>query len=398
MHCYLTGNMQLFSIFPAIRSPFYGKPPLVLLFRFPRLRCSWHQLRTFYLLMRLMMVDVASGPQQSAGVVGYPQFPFLNQFDADAAATIVAFCDAAIHFAQTNVEVHKATRIITDCISPAARLGLNIYCKGRGVPTRCEYPPDMSFVFDDEHPDRWPIVQAHEIKFLEDLRAAVSVDSCEAVLQAAALIPLGTIPGELYSLAQLLTYVTRVAKFFTEVNKDTLAKIENKTLCAALIRNWPPKFKHIIQDSAPQAGEAWENLLQRFGEKVQQANNSKLLIDGLTPPLIPESSRPNKTRRINIPFPAPTNTVSFLGHQITNTESAESPNPKTVLDASDFTDIGPLYCKDCNAEYHFTAGEQAFYKSKNFGGPNRNTYDYRKMGGLFRFHTRNNPLGRVWLV
>ena len=34
----------------------------------------------------------------------------------------------------------------------------------------------------------------------------------------------------------------------------------------------------------------------------------------------------------------------------------------------------------------------------NFGGPNRNTYDYRKTGGLFRFYTRNNTLGRVWLV
>ena len=81
-----------------------------------------------------------NGPQQAAGVVGYQQFPFLNQFDTDAAATIVAFCDAAIHFAQTNVEVHKATRIITDCISPAARLGLNIFCCGCGITTLCEYP------------------------------------------------------------------------------------------------------------------------------------------------------------------------------------------------------------------------------------------------------------------
>ena len=44
-----------------------------------------------------------NGPQQAAGVVGYHQFPFLNQFDTDAAATIVVFCNAAIHFAQTNV-------------------------------------------------------------------------------------------------------------------------------------------------------------------------------------------------------------------------------------------------------------------------------------------------------
>ena len=91
-------GMQCFTLFPAIRPRF----------RFPGLRCSFDQLRTFYLLMRLMCV-VQAGPQQAAGVAGYPQFPFLNAFDSDAAATIVAFCDAAIHFAQTNVEVHKAT-------------------------------------------------------------------------------------------------------------------------------------------------------------------------------------------------------------------------------------------------------------------------------------------------
>ena len=49
-----------------------------------------------------------NGPHQAAGVVGYQQFPFLNQFDTDVAAAIVAFCDAAVHFAHTNVEVHKA--------------------------------------------------------------------------------------------------------------------------------------------------------------------------------------------------------------------------------------------------------------------------------------------------
>ena len=105
-------------------------------------------------------------PQHAAGVVGYPQFPFLNQFDTDAAATIVAFCDAAIHFAQTNVDVHRATRIITDCVSPAARLGLNICCRGRGIPALCECPSDMSFVVVIEHPDNWKTAQEFEIKFL----------------------------------------------------------------------------------------------------------------------------------------------------------------------------------------------------------------------------------------
>ena len=95
-----------------------------------------------------------NGPQQAAGVVGYQQFPFLNELDANAAVTIIAFCDAAIHFAQTNVEVHKATRIITDCISPAARLGIDIFCRGRSIATICAYPAGMSFDFDDDHPDR----------------------------------------------------------------------------------------------------------------------------------------------------------------------------------------------------------------------------------------------------
>ena len=59
-------------------------------------------------------------------------------------------------------------------------------------------------------------------------------DSYEAALKTAAAIPLYNVPGTLFSLAQLLSYVTRVAKFFTEVSKDTTAKFENKAICAAL--------------------------------------------------------------------------------------------------------------------------------------------------------------------
>ena len=178
-----------------------------------------------------------NGPQQAQGVIGYQQFPFLNQFNTDAAATIVAFCNAAIHFAQTNVEVRTATRGIADCISPTARLGLNIFCRGRGISNLCSYPVGMNFDFDDANPDIWKTVQDFEIKFLKDLRSAVSVDSYEAVLKADAAIPLGNVPGTLFSLAQLLSYVTRVAKFFTEVSADTTATFESKAICAALMQN-----------------------------------------------------------------------------------------------------------------------------------------------------------------
>ena len=157
----------------------------------PKLRIPLFEVRMFCILLRLMFFQ--NGPQQAAGVVGYQQFPFLNQFNTGAAATIVAFCDAAVHFAQTNVEVHKATHIVTDCIYPAARLGLNIFCRGRGIATLCEYPSGMSFAFDGEkYPNDWPTCRDFELKFLADLRSAVSVDSYKAVLKA---------PGKRYQSA-----------------------------------------------------------------------------------------------------------------------------------------------------------------------------------------------------
>ena len=84
----------------------------------------------------------------------------------------------------------------------------------------------MSSIFDEDDPDNWPTVRDFELKFRQDLRSAVSVDSCEAVLKAAAMIPFYNVPGTLYSLAQLLSYVARAAKFFTssEVSKGTTAK------------------------------------------------------------------------------------------------------------------------------------------------------------------------------
>lgn len=50
------------------------------------------------------------------------------------------------------------------------------------------------------------------------------------------------------------------------------------------MRNWPQKMRHLLLDSAPAMGESWEALLQRFVEKVQQANTASALIDALTTP------------------------------------------------------------------------------------------------------------------
>ena len=131
-----------------------------------------------------------NSPQQAQGVVGYRQFPFLNQFDSDVAAAIVAFCDAALHFAQTNVEVHKVTHVIDGCLSPAAKYGLNIYCRGRSLTLKCSYPEGMVFTFDDATPTIWEAVRDYKIQWWKHLSSAVTVDTYEAVLKAASLIPL----------------------------------------------------------------------------------------------------------------------------------------------------------------------------------------------------------------
>ena len=53
-------------------------------------------------------------------------------------------------------------------------------------------------------------------------------------------------------------------------------------------------------------------------------------------------------------------------NNIVQPESGDLPNPGNRLDASGFKDTGPLSFRDCGGKYYFTAGEQAFYKSKNF--------------------------------
>ena len=130
-------------------------------------------------------------------------------------------------------------------------------------------------------------------------------------------------------------------------------------------------MKHLILGSAPAIGETWEAMLQRFAEKVQQANDASVLIAALTTPHIsaPLGQDPihrgiHRHRRLS---------NNGKVNNIVQPESVDLPtinfnrsNPGNHLDASGYTDIGPLSCRDCGGEYYSTAGEQAFYKSKNF--------------------------------
>ena len=118
-------------------------------------------------------------------------------------------------------------------------------------------------------------------------------------------------------------------------------------------------MKHLLVDSAPAAGETWENMLQRLADKTQQASTAATLIDALTTPLptspepVHKSRRTTDHRSINHRSAALSDSVDL---------SAPTPaKPANKLDSSAFTDIGPLICRSCYAQYYFTAGEQAFY-------------------------------------
>ena len=130
-------------------------------------------------------------------------------------------------------------------------------------------------------------------------------------------------------------------------------------------------MKHLILDSAPALGENREAMLQRFAEKVQQANDAKVLIDALTTPHISAPLGQDPTQQNCFKHRRLSNNATV--NSIVQPESVDLPNinfnrsnPGNRLDASCYTDIGPLSCRDCGGEYYFTAGEQAFYNSKNF--------------------------------
>ena len=150
----------------------------------------------------------------------------------------------------------------------------------------------------------------------------------------------------LLSLAQLLGYVTRVAKFFTKVPADTTKKFENKAVCAALMRHWPIKMRHLMANSAPNT-ETWEAMLERLAGKTSIANEAATLIDALTTPPTTTATHTDEQaicpRRLN-ESAAGDQSSSDLVHSLTTPSSAA---PGQKLDSSGLSDIGPLKCRTC---------------------------------------------------
>ena len=126
-------------------------------------------------------------------------------------------------------------------------------------------------------------------------------------------------------------------------------------------------MKHLILDSAPAIGETWEAMLQRFAEKVQQANEASILIDALTTPHIsaPLGQDPTqyqnrfKARRL-------TNNSTVNNRNLSNFPTSASTAPTLEIAWMPLVSLISVLSPAVIGKYYFTAGEQAFYKSENF--------------------------------
>ena len=61
-----------------------------------------------------------------------------------------------------------------------------------------------------------------------------------------------------------------------------------------------------------------------------------------------------------------TRTINSIAAPESVNLSSTQPAPGNRLDSSGYTNIEPLTCCSCNAQYYFTAGEQAFYAQKGY--------------------------------
>ena len=109
-----------------------------------------------------------------------------------------------------------------------------------------------------------------------------------------------------------------------------------------------------LTDTAP-VNENRESLLQRLADKTSTANTASTLIDALTTPLPGGGSEEPAAKHRRLSAARRSSTV----HQelVDSLTTPNSTAPANQLDASAFSDIGPLKCCTCGAEYFFTAGE-----------------------------------------
>ena len=142
--------------------------------------------------------------------------------------------------------------------------------------------------------DNWKKVQDWELDWLQKLRASVAQDTVQTVLEAAAQISLGAIPGTMLTSKQVLSYIGRVTALLDSLSATTTKELKPKALNSALMRKWPSALRYLMEDTA-KPDEDWEEMLERLSELCADAQNSLPIISALSIP-VPTPSKSSQKR------------------------------------------------------------------------------------------------------
>ena len=288
---------------------------------------------------------------------------------------IVKYCDDALQVAEANEELHRATRIFNTMTSAVKRT-LKIYLKKRKNMV-FELPEDLKDL-DLTDDDNWKKVQDWELDWLQKLRASVAQDTVQTVLEAAAEISLGAIPGTMLTSKQVLSYIGRVTALLDSLSATTTKELKPKALNSALMRKWPSALRHLMEDTA-KPDEDWEEMLERLSEFCADAQNSLPIISALTIP-VPTPSKSSQKRLAEAMFaPAPKapRSAGHQGEEKPQDEEQDAEKQQIRESAKNYTDLEYLLCRGCGKKFTWTAGEQSFYTSKNLTGPPKSCKDCR---------------------
>lgn len=292
------------------------------------------------------------------------QFPVLRNTDEGLSAKIIQdFCNESIRLINAHPNLHKTHRVLHQGVHPNAQLTLAIYLEGQGKPVPNFKYPDTLDLNIGNNQAKLEAVRTFEVNWLQTLRAAVSQDNTQNILDSLADIAMPRVPLD---CAVVLAYTGKVARFLENVDSAAFAKIAAKQVNAALMRSWWPDLRHLLEDSGNSSTDTWETILRRLSGFAAQAEQARLILRALNPPT-PKKPHFNPTFT-----PAP---PSKRHQPDTNNPNNQADGSNTNPPASDDSSPPPadmeLECTDCSKKFTWLGKDQVFYASRGYHQPKR---------------------------
>jgi hypothetical protein len=317
-----------------------------------------------------------------SAVVSTAEFPVLRAADLrDGTGKVQVFAHAVAHAIESHPRLHAATRVIHQCIEPAAKEALTVYLSGLHEDDESGY--DEHFF---EYPDQWDgatlnlnpgndpaklkRLKEFELDWLARLRSAVALDSHQSILDGASAIPLGVKQGDMLSPNILLSYQASVTEYFSGINPSILSELENSKIVDALTLNWWKELRVRVRQPGSK-DEDYKAVLQRLGRFVAKAKEAMPIINALTCPApIPVRSEAETAEIVK-------RTIRAIEHRFEpsrkharfdNQSDTSQSDSKTLPQSDQSKELKNITykCRDCNSDFVFTVGEQEFHIKRGF--------------------------------